>query len=35
LGTFVSRRSMLFDWLLFSFVYCFLFETDVIAVLEE
>jgi hypothetical protein len=25
LGTFVSRRSILYDWLLFSFVYCFLF----------
>jgi hypothetical protein len=32
---FVLRRCMLFDWLLFSYVYCFLFETDVIAILEE
>jgi hypothetical protein len=35
LGTLVSRISTMFDWLLFSFVYWFLFETDVIAVLEE
>jgi len=35
LGTFISRRSTLFDWLLFLFVYYVLFETDVIAVLEE
>jgi hypothetical protein len=35
LGAFVSRRSTLFDWLLFTFVYCFLFEMDVIAFLEE
>jgi len=35
LRTFVSRRSTLFDWLLFCFVYCFLFEMDVTAVLEE
>jgi len=35
LGPFVSRRSTIFDRILFSFVYCFLFETDVIAILER
>jgi hypothetical protein len=35
LGTFVSRRSTMIHWILFSFAYCFLFEMVVIAVLEE
>jgi len=35
LGKFVSRRSTMFNWLLGTFLFCFLLETDVRDVLEE